>query len=98
MTKGVCFTSAINASELYYSASTSAERDSVDKVLYALKVLGINSRYSLEVARFSDQVDSVRDALFCAVAFKNKLPILTENICRYSQTGLEIITSQELRN
>ena len=97
MTTGICFTSVINASELYFYSSTQQEKESVDTVLYALKVLGIHQRYSLNISKFFNKVASTRDAIICSVALNNKLPILTDETERYKRSGIKIITSKELR-
>ena len=97
MTTGICFTSVINASELYFYSSTQQEKESVDTVLYALKVLGIHQRYSLNISKFFNKVATTRDAIICSVALNNKLPILTDETERYKRSGIKIITSKELR-
>ncbi len=97
MTQGFCFTTVVNASELYFNASTQAERESVDKVLYALKILGIHQRYSLNISKFFNKVATTRDAIICSVALNNKLPILTGEVERYRESGIKIITPKELR-
>ncbi len=97
MTKGVCFTTVLNSSELYFFADEGNEKSAVDSLMRSLKILGINSRYSLNVSEFFNKVASVRDAVFCTVAKINKLPILTNQVSKYEKSGLEIITSKELR-
>jgi len=97
MTKGICFSSVINASELYFRSASLVEKQNVDKVVYALNILGIHSRYSLNISDFFDKVTSVRDALMCSIALNNKLPLLTGEIERYQKCGIKIITPKELR-
>ena len=97
MTSGICFTTVVNASELYFHSSTQKEKESVDTVLYALKVLGIHQRYSLNISKFFNKVATTRDAIICSVALNNKLPILTDETERYKRSGIKIITSKELR-
>ena len=67
------------------------------KVLNALKVLGLHSRYSLSVSKYQGKVNSLRDALFLVVADINKLPIVTFDNNRYINTSLKIIHPQDLR-
>jgi len=96
MTKGVCFTTVVNASELYFAASSVEEKRMIDSVLSALKVLGINSRYSLNISEFFNKVATTRDALICTTAKINKLPLVTNNIDRYKESGITIINPKEL--
>jgi predicted nucleic acid-binding protein len=97
MQKGVCFTTVINASELLFFADSGEENAYVRKVLNAVKVLGLHSRYSLSTSKYSGKVKSLRDALFSVVADINKLPIVTFDNNRYINTSLKIIHPQELR-
>jgi predicted nucleic acid-binding protein len=97
MQKGICYTTVINASELLFFANSEEEIKYVKKVLNAVKVLGLNSRYSLSVSNYSGRVKSIRDALFSVVADINKLPIVTFDNNRYINTSLKIIHPQDLR-
>jgi predicted nucleic acid-binding protein len=97
MTKGICFTSVIQASEMYFNKLIPEDKKAVDSVIYALKILGIHSRYSLSISDFFNKVASTRDAIVCSVAKNNKLPILTNRFDRYRKSGIKIITSEELR-
>lgn len=97
MQKGICYTTVINASELLFSANSEEEMEHVKKVLNAVKVLGLNSRYSLTVSNYSKKVKNLRDALFSVVADINKLPIVTFDNNRYINTSLKIIHPQDLR-
>lgn len=96
MTKGICFTTVINSAELYFAACDNYEKDEVNKLMRALKVLGLNSRYSLNISDFFNKVASVRDALICSVAKNNDLPILTGEIRKYKNSGLIIIEPEQL--
>jgi predicted nucleic acid-binding protein len=97
MATGMCFTSVIQASELYFYVSNPVEKQAVDPVLRAMKVLGIHPRYSLNISDFFNKVATARDAIFCSVAKNNKLPIFTNDSFRYKESGIKIITSSELR-
>lgn len=79
MTKGECFTTVFNASELYFSARTEQQKIAVKKLLYSLKVLGLSSRYTLDIPDYSDKFNSYIDCLFYIIAEKNKLTIATYN-------------------
>lgn len=97
MIQGICFTTVINASELYFSVINEKKKNFIDDLLKSLKVLGIHARYSLNISDFFNKVASTRDALICSTARNNKLSILTENINRYCKSGIKIIHPQELR-
>ena len=97
MQKGICYTTVINASELLYHTISEEEIKNVKKVLNAVKVLGLNSRYSLSISDYSKKVKTLRDALFSVVADINKLPIVTFDNNRYINTSLKIIHPQDLR-
>ncbi len=96
MSKGDCFTSVVNASELYFSVSNSQEKEIVDKLLYAIKVLGLSARYALQTGIWNGKLDSVRDAMIASLVKTNKLPIITSDKVKYSKTDLEIISPLEL--
>lgn len=97
MLNGVCFTSVLTASELYYNCKDIEEKNAIDSVLYALNILGIHPRYSLNISDFFDKVATVRDAILCSLAKNNRLPILTNDIERFSKSELEIISPLVLR-
>jgi len=96
MKKGICFTTVLNAAELLYSAKNKKEINAVFKVLNSIKVLGLNSRYALEMNKYSLPGNSVRDALFSVVAEMNNLPVVTFNIKKYKNSKLKIINTQKL--
>ncbi len=97
MQKGICYTTVLNASELLLTANSEEEKIFIKKVLNSLKVLGLNSRYALSVAKFSGKVKTLRDALFAVVADINKLPVVTFDIHKFSKTELKIINPQKVR-
>ncbi len=97
MQNGVCFTTVFNASEIIYRTENAEEKNEAIKLLSALKVLGLNSRYSLNVDDFAESTENIRDALFCTVAKINKLKIVTTIKGKYKNTGLEVIHPESLR-
>ncbi len=98
MQNGMCFTTVLNASEILYNAESEIEKKEALKLLSALKVLGLNSRYSLSVGEFAESTVNIRDALFCTVAKINKLKIITTIRGKYENTGLEVIHPESLRS
>jgi PIN domain len=83
MQRGICFTSVLNASELFMLAETDLEKERVRDLLNALKVLGLHARYSLSIPACKNNFKSTRDALFYILAEQNKLDIVTLNPDKY---------------
>lgn len=96
MTKGICYTTVINSSEMYFNLWNDKEKYAIDSVMNAVKVLGIHPRYSLNISEFFNKVASTRDAMICSLAKINKLPILTTQLSKYKNSGLKIISPKEL--
>ncbi len=97
MTKGVVYTTVLNAAEVKLMTLESDNINCINDVLSALHILGLHFRYSAYVDEFYPRTKSLRDSLFCVTAKMNKLPILTNNVEKYSGLGLEIITTEDLR-
>ena len=96
MKTGICFTTVLNASEMLAACRSEIESSAVRSVLDSLKVLGLHSKYALNVPQFADKTSGLRDSLFCVVSLINKLPIVTLNRARYAKTNLKIIHPQEV--
>ena len=88
MQKGICFTSVLNASELFMFANSDYEKEKVRDLLNALKVLGLHSRYSLSIPNCMNNFKNIRDALFYILAEQNRLSIVSLNPDKYS--GLSV--------
>lgn len=87
MQKGICFTSVLNASEMYFATRSEFEKEKLNNLFYAINVLGIHSRYSLLVPKISKHFKNYRDALIYILAEQNKLTIVTQHPEKY--LGLE---------
>lgn len=94
--KGICFTTALNASDLLYRAAGSIEAQIITDVLSSLKILGIHSRYCLLVPKYCSQVKNYDKALFCVVAHYNRLKIVTLKKSKYINTGLSVYHPKEI--
>lgn len=88
MQKGICFTSVLNASELFMFANSDYEKEKVRDLLNALKVLGLHSQYSLSIPNCMNNFKNIRDALFYILAEQNRLSIVSLNPEKYS--GLSV--------
>lgn len=90
MQKGVCYTCVINASELLFAMDTAKKRDMAIKLLSSLKVLGLNSRYSLHLGGLKNKLNNSRDALVFILAKLNKLVIVTGNRNKYRKISNQV--------
>lgn len=95
MIKGECFTTVMNASELYFSAKTEEQKIAIKKLLYALKVLGLNSRYTLDIPKYSDKFSNYRECLFYILAEKNNLIIATNSPAKYKIGKVKVISKSK---
>lgn len=95
MTRGLCFTTVINASELFCHAESSREDEIIKDMLSALKVLGIHSRYSLTIPKYRNKFKNVRDAMLSVIASLNKVTIVSLNPLKYINAGLSAVHPQE---
>lgn len=94
MQEGICFTSVLNASELYMFAKLDHQKDKVRDLLNAHKVLGLHSRYSLSISNYINRFDNIRDALFYILAEQNRLVIVSLDPDRYSGLKTQSIHPQ----
>jgi predicted nucleic acid-binding protein len=93
----ICFTTVINASELYFAVRNEKEKTAVDKLLRSLKVLGMNARYSMLIPDFKETTESLRDALICALSKNNKLALVTNKKEKYKFADIKLIDPNSLR-
>lgn len=96
MKRRICFTTVMDISEIIFAERVQNRKDEVKSLLGALNVLRLHARYSLYISDFFNKVATTRDAIMCVVAKINKLPILTIDIGRYKNSGIEIINLLEL--
>lgn len=96
MQKGICFTSVLNAAELFMFTKSDLEKEKVKDLLYALKVLGLPARYSLSIADLDGKINNTRDALFYILAEKNKLSIVSFNTDKYKGLKVPIIRPDKI--
>ena len=94
---GNCFTTVINSSELFLSYSKKDDFKKIKDLMSVVKVLGIHSRYSLQINKFGQKAENLRDALICTIASINKLPIFTKDLKKYNFCNVNILHPNDLR-
>jgi hypothetical protein len=96
MQKGICFTSVLNATELFILTKSEYQKNKVRDLLNAIKVLGLHSRYSLLITDYRNNFNNIREALFYILAEQNKLVIVSLNPERYSGLKVESMHSRAI--
>ncbi len=98
----VCFSTFIQASEIYGTAVSDDERRIVERPLFGLKILGASSRYATTIGRLLSSANGSivhRTAIVAAMAIESNLPIVTETFAQTYNgiTGVHIIEAGGLR-
>lgn len=97
MLSGYCFTTVINAAEIYSTKTAVMHLNIISDIFAAIKILGINSRYVLKLPDFYGKVFDWRDAIFASVAWHNKLTIVTLDTNKYSGLNMDTLDVSELK-
>ncbi|MBC8146183.1 MAG: PIN domain-containing protein [bacterium] len=97
-----CFTTFIQASEVYSACESAADRSAVDRALFGLKILGASSRYSKTIGAVLTSLDSMRGhrtAIVAAMALESSLPVVTDTHYDVFSAvpGLRLYPAAELR-
>ena len=90
LSAGVCYTTMVNAMELFQEATTVGERDAAMHILSAVRVLGFNARYAEPFATLATEHPhlSEREVLVAGMASVSKLTIVTERYYEsYNRNG-----------
>lgn len=86
-----CFTTFIQAAEIYSVVRDDQERRIVERALFGLKILGASGRYAATIGRLlaSSQAGTIeagapnhRAAIVAAMAIESRLPVITNNYVR----------------
>lgn len=86
-----CYTSVINASEIFAGCSTKKMLENAKHSFYGVGVLGIPYKYSSTIGEVMKTVkkknlnNNLRDALIITMCAETKLPIFTSNEIRYKE-------------
>jgi predicted nucleic acid-binding protein len=75
-----CYTTFLNAAEIYAAARGDEERRMVERALFGLKILGASSRYAKTIGEVLSSEGSVidhRTAIVAGMAIESGLPVVT---------------------
>jgi predicted nucleic acid-binding protein len=94
-----CYTTMLNAMELFRIAATDSEQTAVMNLLMVVRVLGFNSRYAEVFATMAKELEqsekiilSDREAMIIGMAQASKLTILTKkHHDRYTQINVATV-------
>lgn len=84
LAKAPCYTTVINAAELFSAAANEQERDAVQSLLSGLRVIGLSARYATTIGETARDIRqkgfeiSERDAIVIGTAIAARLPVVTE--------------------
>lgn len=76
-----CYTTFLNAAEIYSAARDDEERRTVERALFGLKILGASARYAKTIgAALSSDVTGIdhRKAIVAGMAIESDLAIVTD--------------------
>ncbi len=75
-----CYTTFVQAAEIYAVATSDQERATVERALFGLKILGASARYAKTMASALTSLGTapdLRTAIVAAMAVESGLPIVT---------------------
>ncbi len=98
----MCYTTFLQAAEIYSAAQDEDEHRTVERALFGLKILGASSRYAKTIAQAltSDgRASGHRAAIVAAMAMESQLPVLTDSYLKdFSNiAGVHLIAASSLR-
>ena len=101
MSECFCYTTVFNAIELFSLCKTSRETAAVEKSLYAMKILGLNSKSAKNIGPLVGFARAKRtrdiDTLVAGLCIESRLPLVTNSKGRYSgMRGLEVVSAGKL--
>lgn len=97
-----CYTTFVQAAELYSTVRDDNERRLVDRALFGVKILGASSRYAKTIGVILSSYPHVgghRRAVVGAIALESRLPVVTDVYYRElsSVSGLRVVQATSLR-
>ena len=99
MARYFCYTTVFNAIELFAAARSKEEVQTIDDAMYAMKVLGVNSKSAKNIAKPFSSANRELRGLIAGVCIESRLPIVTLQPKRYKKIpSLEVIPALSLLN
>lgn len=97
-----CYSTFIQAAEIYSTARDDDERRTVERALFGLKILGASSRYAKTIGSVLTSVatgDRYRTAIVAAMAIASQLPVVTDvHFHALSDApGITVVSASSLR-
>jgi predicted nucleic acid-binding protein len=97
-----CFSTFIQASEIYSACRGEEDRRAVERALFGLKILGASSRYSKTIGECLSSLGTMRGlrtAIVAAMALESSLPVVTDvhYDAHSAVPGLRLLPAAELR-
>jgi hypothetical protein len=97
-----CFSTFVQASEVYSVCGGDSDRAAVDRALFGLKILGASSRYSKTIGLLLSSSGSMRGhrtAIVAAMALESRLALVTDTHfdAHSSVKGLRLYSASALR-
>lgn len=98
-----CFSTFIQASEIYAASANDEERRILERPLFGLKILGASSRYATTIGGALSSANGLishRNAIVAAMAIESNLPVVTDTFARGlgRVKSVRVISAAELRN
>lgn len=72
-----CFTSVINASEVFSECSTKQQEENAKQSFFGTGVLGIPYKYSHTIGKLLKDKMNIRDAYMMAMVIETKIPVVS---------------------
>lgn len=72
-----CFTSVINASEVFAECETKEQEENAKQAFFGSGVLGVPYKYSHTIGKLLKQKVNYRDALMLTIVIETKLPLVS---------------------
>ncbi len=99
-----CYTTVINASELFAIGKDDAERNAMMALLSGIRVLGLHPKYALKIGEIARNNRArgmkERDAIVIGTAIASRLPIVTEAWAEKYKGygGVRVVSQSEMTN
>jgi hypothetical protein len=97
-----CYTTFVQAADLYSAVRGDEERRLVDRALFGVKILGASSRYAKtigDILSSSPNMVGYRSAIVGAIALESRLPVVTDTYYHELSSigGLRVLKAASLK-